>query len=71
MIDSWTREFSLAFDFCPGKRRFGNVQNPAIVDTPVPDVPSKDNQIWLRVGQGMPIPLAWCLFAHVDDVPDS
>jgi hypothetical protein len=43
MIDSPWRAFPLAPDLAPSKRRLIDIEDPAIIDAPIPNVASKDN----------------------------
>lgn len=45
MIDSSGWEFSFALDLYPSERSLDDVKDPAIIDTLVSDVSSKNNQI--------------------------
>jgi hypothetical protein len=71
VVDSGAGQVSLALDFGPGEGRLGDVEHPAVIHTLVPDVASEDHQIGLRVGEGVPVALARCPFADVDDIPNS
>jgi hypothetical protein len=43
VIDPGIGEIALTLDFCPSKWRFGDVEDPAVVDALISNIPSKDN----------------------------
>lgn len=43
MIDSSIGEIALTFDFGPSKWRFGDVEDPAVVDALISNVSPEDN----------------------------
>ena len=71
MIDSGLGEFSLAFDLDPGKGRFDDVEDPAIIDGFIPDVSSKNNEVRFGVGHSMTIAFTGSAVFDVDDIPDA
>ena len=71
MIDSGLGEFSLAFDLDPGKGRFDDVEDPAIIDGFIPDISSENNEVGFGVGQSVAVAFTGSAVLDVDDVPDA
>ena len=73
MIDSRTRnDLVLKLVFLPSKGSLQDVEQPYIILSPVPRIPSKNNEIRLAKQHTMPIPLPRCvlLIRNLDDLPN-
>lgn len=71
MIDSGRGRLSFALDFGPDKRRFLDVEDPAIIDAFLSDVSSEDDEVGFSERKGMSVPFSRGFMGYVDDIPYS
>lgn len=45
MVDPGSWHFSFALDFGPSERRLNDIEDPAVIDAPVSDVSSEDDEV--------------------------